>query len=328
MLFLKPTPILLYPQSGLMMKISIALATYNGAKHLSEQLNSFVNQTRMPDELIVSDDLSTDSTFEIIKKFADKAPFNVYYSQNKRNLGYAVNFNEALSSTTGDLVLLSDQDDVWFSNKIETIENVATVCEELLIINDKMITDENLKSTGVSTFKIISSRPKKLQKFISGSFTSIKRELLDLCLPIPQEFSSHDVWIDHFATALDSKKIVNQCLQFYRRHETATMIKKKNRYDEEEKRKYYENKYKQRLIEYDLLVEAMSEAVGHIKSTKKSKLIRYRDSLVRMREFSVEREKIRKKRRVSRIIPVAGFLINGDYANINGLRSAVHDILF
>ena len=128
------------------MKISIAIATYNGEKHLKEQLGSFVKQTRLPDELIVSDDLSSDNTFEIIKKFAEEAPFKVIYSQNKKTLGYAGNFSKALTKTSGDLILLSDQDDVWFNNKIETIEKVANECDELLIVNDKLITDANLKS--------------------------------------------------------------------------------------------------------------------------------------------------------------------------------------
>lgn len=70
------------------MKVSIAMATYNGAKYLQEQLNSFLNQTRLPDELVITDDCSTDETVDIIRKFAEIAPFKVIFHQNTNNFGY------------------------------------------------------------------------------------------------------------------------------------------------------------------------------------------------------------------------------------------------
>ncbi|MBP3193856.1 glycosyltransferase [Natronogracilivirga saccharolytica] len=309
------------------MKISIALATYNGVKHLNEQLGSFVNQSRLPDELIISDDLSSDKTFEIIKKFAEEAPFKVVYSQNKSNLGYAGNFNVALSKTTGDLILLSDQDDVWFNNKIETIEKVASKSTELLIVNDKMITDENLNTTGITSFKIISSKPKKYQKYLSGSFTSIKRELLDLCLPIPVEFGSHDGWIYHFASALDSKKVVNECLQYYRRHDSAIMKNKKSQNTENKSIKNNEIKYEKRMREYETVISEMAKKINNTDDEKKEKILSYIKKIIEIREFYVQRKNLIRKRRIWRIIPIIIFFLNGKYKNIKGARSAVHDIL-
>ena len=99
------------------LRISIAMSTYNGGKYLQEQLDSFLAQTSLPDELVITDDCSTDNTLEIIQAFAAMAPFEVRWEQNEKNLGYTGNFNQALMKTTGDLVFLSDQDDVWFPEK-------------------------------------------------------------------------------------------------------------------------------------------------------------------------------------------------------------------
>jgi glycosyltransferase involved in cell wall biosynthesis len=100
------------------MKTSIALATYNGEKYVEEQLDSYLTQTVLPDELIVSDDCSTDATQQMLGAFAKKAPFRVVLLCNIENVGYGQNFSRALSQTTGDLVFLSDKDDVWFPEKI------------------------------------------------------------------------------------------------------------------------------------------------------------------------------------------------------------------
>ena len=86
------------------MKISIALATYNGAKYLKGQLDSFVNQSRLPDELIICDDCSHDETDKIVHNFISTAPFTVRYFKNKKNLGYAKNFEQAVLYCSGDVI--------------------------------------------------------------------------------------------------------------------------------------------------------------------------------------------------------------------------------
>ena len=103
------------------MKVSIALASYNGGAYILDQLKSFTTQSKLPDEVIVSDDCSTDNTVELIKKFAINAPFEIKIYVNESNIGYSRNFNNALSKTTGDLIFLSDQDDVWFNTKTEEV---------------------------------------------------------------------------------------------------------------------------------------------------------------------------------------------------------------
>ena len=108
------------------MKISIAMATYNGARFLPEQLDSFSRQTRLPDELVVSDDGSQDETVAILEEFRARAPFVVRIVHNSERGGHAQNFGFALSHCTGDLISISDQDDVWKPEKIAWVDAIAS----------------------------------------------------------------------------------------------------------------------------------------------------------------------------------------------------------
>src|SRR5215207_2518174 len=101
-----------------MVRISIALCTYNGEQYLQQQLDSFVAQSRPPDELVVCDDRSTDRTVPIVEDFAKRAPFRVELVINETNLGSTRNFEKAIGLCTGDIIFLADQDDVWLPEKL------------------------------------------------------------------------------------------------------------------------------------------------------------------------------------------------------------------
>jgi glycosyltransferase involved in cell wall biosynthesis len=107
-------------------RLSIALCTYNGAKFLNEQFASFAAQTRLPDELVICDDGSTDDTPSLVESFAARAPFPVRIEWNPVNLGVTENFKKAVGLCTGDLIALADQDDVWKSDKLARA--VETIC--------------------------------------------------------------------------------------------------------------------------------------------------------------------------------------------------------
>ena len=95
--------------------LSVAMCTYNGSRHLSEQLESIGTQTRLPDELVICDDCSSDDTIRIIERFSASAPFAVRLEINTQNLGSTKNFEKAIRLCQGDLIALADQDDVWLS---------------------------------------------------------------------------------------------------------------------------------------------------------------------------------------------------------------------
>lgn len=205
------------------MKISIAMTTYNGSLYLQEQLNSFVKQTRQPDELVVCDDCSTDTTIDILHNFQIQAPFPVRLFQNDKNLGFIKNFEKALSFCSGDLLFLSDQDDVWFENKLEIIEQAFSMHpEKMVVLNDLEIATENLQPTGRSKLKNIRKLGLGDAYFIIGCCTAIRRSWLDIALPIPEVVGyhhiPHDIWINKLADLLGLRLIIERPLQLYRRH--------------------------------------------------------------------------------------------------------------
>ncbi|SDY91484.1 glycosyltransferase [Nitrosomonas sp. Nm58] len=97
-----------------MTTISIAMCTYNSEAHLQEQLDSVANQTRLPDELVICDDCSTDRTEDIVRAFVNIAPFKVNFSVNEKRLGSTANFEKAICMCQGDIIALADHDDICY----------------------------------------------------------------------------------------------------------------------------------------------------------------------------------------------------------------------
>ena len=99
--------------------ISVALCTYNGAQFIREQLNSILCQTTNVDEIVICDDGSSDDTLSIINSYCSKTDIIRVY-QNQDKLGVSKNFQKAIDLCHGDLIFLSDQDDIWQANKVQT----------------------------------------------------------------------------------------------------------------------------------------------------------------------------------------------------------------
>lgn len=130
------------------LKISIALATFNGAQFLKEQLASLVEQTFVPAELVVTDDGSTDETLAILEGFADVAPFPVSVLRNEQRLGYGMNFLKAASLCSGDVIAFSDQDDVWLPAKLERLRKAFGHLQADFVAHAAEVTDARLVRTG------------------------------------------------------------------------------------------------------------------------------------------------------------------------------------
>ena len=131
------------------MKISIALATYNGEKYLQEQLDSISNQTRYPDEVVITDDGSTDSTVSILNNFKLESSLNCNISINTTNKGTAFSFKRSIDSCKGDVIAFCDQDDIWLPNKLERIEKEFNESPSIeYIISNAIIIDQNSMNLG------------------------------------------------------------------------------------------------------------------------------------------------------------------------------------
>lgn len=123
----------------ILLVISIAMATYNGEKYINEQLSSLLKQSRLADEVIIIDDLSNDNTADIVRKFISENKLaNWKLFINESNLGYKKNFYQAISRTTGDLIFLCDQDDIWNVDKLECMERIFEENRDIMALNTRI----------------------------------------------------------------------------------------------------------------------------------------------------------------------------------------------
>ena len=203
------------------MKISVALATYNGAVYLKQQLDSLALQTVLPDELIVCDDSSTDETLRILMNFKNTAPFEVQVFKNEVNLGFNKNFERAMSLCTGDLIFLCDQDDVWFDNKLKVVS--CFIKDQLnrshLYINDAEYTDENLIKQNITTFKKTKQNSGNNHIPVNGACSVITKEFRDFLIPFPDGLgTNYDVYIHKWGQMLGARRTIDQTLQVWRMH--------------------------------------------------------------------------------------------------------------
>ena len=129
------------------MKISVCLATYNGEKFLKEQLDSILNQLESDDELIISDDGSKDKTLEIIRAYKDQR-IRIFRNMNKH--GVVFNFENAIQKSSGNIILLCDQDDVWFPNKVKVLTKELEEFD--FVVHNALLVDENGKSLNQDFF--------------------------------------------------------------------------------------------------------------------------------------------------------------------------------
>lgn len=213
--------------------ISIALCTYNGGKHLREQLESIAVQTRQPTELIVCDDRSIDETVEVVELFGKSAPFPVRIFRNERRLGFCKNFEKAIGLSEGDQIALSDQDDIWFPKKLEKLSRVLDQNSYAdYVVSDATLIDEEgrvLPSTrwrrasieflgNTSELFPIEISTLIRQNIVSGSAMMIRSSLKPTVLPI-SELWCHDYWIAMLVALLGRRGLgIKESLMKYRLH--------------------------------------------------------------------------------------------------------------
>ncbi len=128
------------------MTIAVALATYNGERFLQEQLDSLASQSRLPDQLVIRDDGSTDTTLDIIEAFKRTAPFPVEVLPGGEKLGPTMNFLTAAQACSADYVAFCDQDDIWLPTKLERCEaalKASGACLAIHSIEDFRLVEGN-----------------------------------------------------------------------------------------------------------------------------------------------------------------------------------------
>ena len=213
-------------------RISVALCTYNGARFLDAQLDSFAAQTRLPDELVACDDRSTDDTIAVLEAFARRAPFLVRIERNEGTLGSTKNFEKAIRLCSGDFIATSDQDDVWLPEKLAL--SVAAFDQDPargLVFTNSEVVDEDLHPIGHAMFDAIQFGPAARRRvrrgnafavllrqwLVTGATMMFRSEYRQFVLPIPENWV-HDAWIAFIIGAMAPVGCIERPMVMYRQH--------------------------------------------------------------------------------------------------------------
>ncbi len=211
-----------------MEKISVCMATYNGDKYIKKQIDSVLSQLNPNDELIISDDGSTDNTLDIINSYNDSRIILLNHSKSKppfkfsQNAFYATrNFENAIKYSNGDFIFLCDQDDIWKSDKISVSINelkkgnygVVVSSFDVIDCNDKFIYRCDRKDCKTNLYKLVKSN------LYNGCLMCITRTFIETCTPFPENLNTHDGWIAMNAVIKNKLKVINVPLVSYRVHQ-------------------------------------------------------------------------------------------------------------
>jgi glycosyltransferase involved in cell wall biosynthesis len=210
-------------------KISVAMATFNGERFLAEQLASIAAQSRLPDEVVICDDASTDGTVAIAAAFSKGANLRVRVERNPERLGTAKNFEKAIRLCEGDVVVLADQDDVWLPRKVEVLEAAFQRDEDCVFaFSDAEVVDENLTPLGHRLWDAIGFSRRQQQRLRDGeAFAELLRRPLvtGATLAFRREaFKSippgwmHDEWIAIRLSEMGRCAVIEEPLILYRQH--------------------------------------------------------------------------------------------------------------
>jgi glycosyltransferase involved in cell wall biosynthesis len=210
--------------------VSVALATYNGERFLLKQLKSIAEQTLLPNELIACDDISTDSTLNILIEFQKTAPFNVIIIVNENRLNYADNFLKAAFQCPSEYIAFCDQDDIWLKSKLERLVEEMQSTNAYLVAHRSILIDQ---------YDQIVASPRRFSKKViisvnnldpwdcfAGHACLIRRDLLSLApsesrpvdLISPHYKSAHDRWIYFLSSLVGQATVLPDQLIYYRQH--------------------------------------------------------------------------------------------------------------
>ena len=200
--------------------ISVCIATYNGEQFIYEQITSILPQLDLEDEIIVSDDGSTDKTISILESFND-GRIKIFKGPCKGHPRY--NFENALKYASGDWIFLSDQDDEWLPNKVDVISRFLKEFD--MVISNCYVVDGN-NSIIRDYYYPIDNYPVKhgflhtlLRPNYLGCCMAFRRSVLKLALPFPDKIAQHDIWLGLCADAFNLKiEFISERLMNYKRY--------------------------------------------------------------------------------------------------------------
>lgn len=197
--------------------VSVCLASYNGERFILQQINSILSEIRSGDELVISDDGSTDGTIEIIRSINDSRIKLIYGNFHD----FRLNFENAMKHARGEYIFLADQDDIWLEGKYRHCLSLLQTYD--LVVTDSIMTDENLNTIEPSFFKYYNCGKGIIKNMLRstyfGSCMAFRSSLLRWTLPLPRTVEiGHDLWTGMVAEITGSVFFSPQPYLLYRRH--------------------------------------------------------------------------------------------------------------
>lgn len=184
------------------MNVSVCMATYNGARYLSAQMTSILEQLGPDDEVVVVDDSSSDGTVELLQSMGDA---RIRIRRNERNLGHVGSFDRALSFAQHDILVMADQDDIWLPGRLDRMKDGLRDPRHWVLSSNTSFIDGEGRPTSFETEGVRSLDSQRYLHNIAGIFTgrhcyygcamAMRREILPIILPMPAFVESHDLWI-------------------------------------------------------------------------------------------------------------------------------------
>lgn len=211
------------------MNVSVALCTYNGEKYIKEQLKSILNQTYDPYEIVICDDKSSDETTKKIRNIKQENPDLINLYLNGENVGIERNFGRCIERCSGDVITISDQDDIWHEEKIEREVDAYLENDVSLVFHNSAIVNNNLKRQGdlwsSAGYKALECMDQEYhlqeltkKNFVQGCTMLFDAELVDYINPIPEEWE-YDYYIAVIAAMQNGLHPIGDELLYYRQHE-------------------------------------------------------------------------------------------------------------
>lgn len=205
------------------MRISVAIAYYNGGEYIEEQLHSILSQLTSEDEVILSIDGASDGSKPLLEEWAQKDE-RIHLLQGPGK-GVVRNFEEAIAHCGGDIIFLSDQDDVWREHKVKKVLKAFRDPAIMAVLhNGALIDGAGEELSGKTLFELRNSRSGILKNLIKNSYIgccmAFRKELLPVILPIPEDMYMHDYWIGTAAEMCGKVGLLREPLIGYRRHDS------------------------------------------------------------------------------------------------------------
>ena len=321
------------------------MCTYNGAKFLQEQLRSIAAQSMPVQEIVICDDCSADATCAVVEAFSRQHPGIVRMYRNSKTLGYSQNFAEAISLCQGDIIFLSDQDDSWFPNRVETMAAVFASDNECAVISvAALVTDQDLNPNGKLLSPMSPTRGEKPATFSArihqssayGCTLAFRASLFPVFFPISPHWG-HDNWICFIASRFTDIRGIEEPLMYFRRHRASAGINDKLDFGpwlqlvaavKRSKRLDYEHD-RQKWLDMNHQLQRIFD--GNTVSVSPDVLCRKQailDEVKARLKFSEDRFNVTAKSRLLRLTPALHIFRSGRYGEFaSGWKSFLKDLL-